>query len=118
MSVHLIKCTVIFWVLSSLALPQVGAIKLVRSDADANTKLDMSKLKCAVPSLSSNFQKACTIEEEQVELKPLKPLELSPAKFSTTGERITRNVYCMGLPPEVQRPLVDYFDQVGIMERF
>lgn len=115
------KCIMLLrlWALFVLVLPPpVRTIKLVPYDDSGDDEFDITKATCAVPSLSSKFEKACTIQEEAVDLTPLKPLQLSPARFEKTGERIAPNVYRLGLPPEVRRTLLDYCDRVGITERF
>ena len=109
------------WCLSALA--SVEAIRLITTketdvvdlikDAD-----DMMELSCAVPYLRSKFEKACSVEEKLVSHEPLKPFQIAPAKFASTGERITQNAYRMGLPPELRKTILDYCAKAGIIDRF
>lgn len=48
----------------------------------------------------------------------LKPLEISPAKFSDNGKQVAPNAYVMGLDQNVRTTLLEYCNRVGITDHF
>jgi len=59
---------------------------------------------------------SCNNQELIIENTPLQPLEIAPA--TVYGKEIDENVYRMSLPPTIRTRLVDYCDQIGIMNAF